>query len=312
MDDAVIKTMQPYYPFSQYLKERFGCRVYKVSIDAGFSCPNRDGTKSSDGCIYCDNRGFSFHTRRPLQPIERQIEQGIDWGRKRFKAEKFFVYFQAYTNTYASLEVLRKRFDSVRDFKDVVGIAIGTRPDCVDEDILSLIESYTGDYEVWLEYGLQSIHNGTLTRINRGHTYEDFLNAVERTRLRKNIKICAHVIIGLPGETKKDVLATARELGRLKLEGIKIHPLHVIKGTKLEEMFREGRYSPLELAEYTAMTAEFLEYLWPRTVIQRLTADCPPEFLAAPQWILNKAEVLKNIERTLIQENRFQGRLCRD
>lgn len=190
-------------------------------------------------------------------------------------------------------------------------MAIGTRPDCVDEDILSLIENYTDDYEVWLEYGLQSIHNKTLTLLNRGHSYEDFLTAVELTR-RRGIKICAHSIIGLPGETPKDILQTAQELGRLKLEGVKIHPLYVLKGTQLEEMFLRKKYSPLELEEYTALTAEFLEYLWPQTVIQRLTADCPAEFLTAPQWILDKSKVLKEIEQTLLKENTFQGRFYKD
>lgn len=309
-----------YYRFSRYLKERFGCRVHKVSVDAGFSCPNKDGRMSRDGCIYCDNRGFSFNSRSSPRPLELQIKEGINFGKKRFKAEKFIVYFQAYTNTYlparlqyvgagASPEILRERYDAVRKFDDVVGISIATRPDCVDEEILDLIKSYTEDYEVWLEYGLQSAHDKTLEFINRGHTYEDFLGAVKLTRKRKSIKICAHVIVGLPNETREEILATAKALGQLKLEGIKIHPLHVIRGTKLEELYQSKSYAPLAFDEYVDLAVDFLEYLSPGTVVQRISADCPEEFLAAPAWMLAKDRVLKAIDEKLLAENKFQGRL---
>jgi len=302
--------MDRYYKFSQYLKKRFNCRVYKVSIDAGFSCPNRDGRKSKDGCIYCDNRAFSLNSRLPSRSIDAQIKEGMDSGRKRLKAEKFIVYFQAFSNTYAPVEILKERYDVVKRFKDIVGISIGTRPDCVTEEILDLIESYTQDYEVWMEYGLQSIHNKSLKHINRGHYYQDFLEALNLTRKRKGIKICAHIILGLPGETREDMFATAKELGRLKLDGVKIHPLHIIKGTKLEEQFKTGLYKPLQFEEYTRLVTEFLEYLWPDTVVQRLTADCPKELLIAPDWILQKSRVLEEIDRALVKESRFQGRLC--
>ena len=287
-------------------------RVYKVSIDAGFSCPNRDGSKSKDGCIYCDNRGFSFNSRIASLPIEEQIAKGIEFGKRRFKAEKFIVYFQAYTNTYAPLEVLKKKYDSIRKFEEVVGISIGTRPDCINEEILDLIESYTSDYEVWIEYGLQSILNKTLEFINRGHVYEDFLEAVSLTRKRKNIKICVHVIIGLPHETERNILETAEVVGRLKLDGIKIHPLHIIKGTNLEEIYKKGQYKPLELDAYVNLAVGFLERIWSDTVIQRITADCPREFLIAPMWIVDKNKVLGRIEEKLLQINAFQGRLYQE
>jgi len=301
-----------YYRFSKYLRNRFGVRVYKVSIDAGFSCPNRDGSKSKDGCIYCDNKGFSFNSRIALLPIEEQIAKGIEFGKRRFKAQKFIVYFQAYTNTYASLEVLKKKYDTVRKFQDVVGISIGTRPDCINEEILDLIESYASDYEVWIEYGLQSTHDETLEFINRGHVYKDFLEAVNLTRKRKNIKICVHVIIGLPNETREDILKTAEVLGRMKLDGIKIHPLHVIKGTKLEEIYKKGQYKPLELDVYVDLAVEFLERIWADTVIQRITADCSREFLIAPMWIVDKNKVLGKIEEKLLQMDTFQGRLYKE
>lgn len=326
-----MKNDQKYYKFSDYLKERFGCRVHKVSIDAGFSCPNKDGKLSTDGCIYCDNKAFSFPVRNSTSlhkigtisngaRIETQIENGIAFGRQRYGAEKFIVYFQAYSNTYAPLDILKQRYDVVRKFEDIVGISIGTRPDCVNEEILDLIESYAGDYEVWIEYGLQSIHDKTLKLINRHHTYEDFLKAVELTRAPRwvrgsapkqrssNIKICAHIIIGLPNETKEEMLETAKALAKLKIDGVKIHPLHVVKGTKLEELFKKGKYKPLELDEYVDIVTEFLGYLPSDTVIQRLTADCPKEFLVAPEWLLEKSNVLRRIEETLKERNTYQGK----
>jgi len=281
--------------------------VHKVSIDAGFSCPNRDRTISKHGCIYCDNKGFSFNTRGPARPIEAQISEGIKAGRVRFKAEKFIVYFQAYTNTYAPVEVLRQKYNIIKKFSDVVGLSIGTRPDCINDEILDLIAGFTKNYEVWLEYGLQSIHDRSLKKINRGHSYEDFLEAVRQTRKRSKIKICAHTILGLPGESREDILATARELGRLKLEGVKIHPLHIIKGTKLEQLFRQGQYLPLSRQEYVSLVTEFLERLWSGSVIQRISAEAPPEFLIAPLWILEKHKVLQEIEQALLQKKSCQG-----
>ncbi len=283
-----------------------------MSIDAGFSCPNKDGKISKHGCIYCDNRAFSFNARKPSRPIEEQIREGIDFGRRRYGAEKFIVYFQAYTNTYAPLDRLKKKYGIIKRFDDIAGISIGTRPDCVNGEILDLIESYTQNYEVWIEYGLQSIHKRTLEFINRGHLYEDFLNAVSLTRKRKNIKICAHVIIALPGETREDILLTAKELGCMKLDGIKIHPLHVIKETKLEQLLNNGLYKLLEIDGYISLATDFLEYLWPNTVIQRITADCPEELLVGPSWILDKNRTLEKIEKALLEKGKFQGRLYKE
>ncbi len=303
---------QRYYRFSTYLKERFGRRVYKVSIDAGFSCPNKDGRLSNKGCIFCDNHAFSYNSRTDKpKPIMTQIEEGIENAKRRFKAEKFIVYFQAYTNTYAPLHILRKRYNVVKKFKDVVSIAIGTRPDFVNDEILELIESYSKDYEVWLEYGLQSIHNKTLKLINRNHTYQDFLKAYNLTK-KRNIKVCAHVIIGLPEEGRNEIIETAKEMARLKLDGIKIHPLHIVKGTKLEELYNKGRYKPLELEEYINLLVEFLKYLWPDTVIQRVSADCPKELLIAPEWILDKNRFLGLLDNKLKEEDIYQGRLYKE
>lgn len=298
-----------YYRFSDYLKKRFGSKVYKVSVDAGFGCPNRDGTISSGGCIYCDNRAFSYYTRAEALSLEEQIRQGMESLKVKKKAEKFILYFQAYTNTYAPVSVLRERYGMARKFPDIVGISIGTRPDCIDREKLSLIEEFSGQYEVWVEYGLQSIHDQTLRLINRGHTYKTFREAVDITRGYGKIKICAHVILGLPHETTEMICQTAAALARMKVEGVKIHPLHIIKGTKLEELFLKGDFDPLGFDEYVETAVSFLERLWPGTVIQRLTADCPRDILVGPDWIPNKKELLEKIEDKLSQENRFQGRL---
>jgi uncharacterized protein len=298
--------MTPYYKFSEYLKERFGCRVHKVTVDAGFNCPNIDGTLSKDGCIFCDNYSFSPAVRKKHISLEQQITEGIEYGRRRYKAKKFIVYFQPYSNTYAPVKVLKKRYDVIKKFPDVAGIAIGTRPDLVDEEKLALIEGYRKDYEVWMEYGLQSVNDTTLKLINRNHTYADFLKAIDITKNR-GIKICAHVIIGLPGETKEDAIKTARECSHINLDGIKIHPLYIVKGTALEKMFLEEKYRPLEMDDFVEITAEFIAHLNPGMVIQRLSADCPQEMLVAPGWIRQKQQVIKKIEELMLRKKLSQG-----
>lgn len=301
-----------YRKFSTYFKERFGVRVHKVSVDAGFSCPNRDGKISNKGCIYCNNQAFSFQARSAKTlPLKAQIEQGIEAARKRFKAEKFIIYFQAYTNTYAPLDILKQRYDVIKEFTDIVGLSIATRPDCINEEILDLIEDYADDYEVWLEYGLQSMHEKTLDFINRGHRFEEFLRAVELTR-KYRIKICAHVIIGLPFETKDMMLETAKAMARLRIDGIKIHPLHVIKETALEELFRRCEYIPLKLDMYLDLLVDFLTCLWPETIIQRVGAYCPPDLLVAPHWIGEKNRVEQGLEKVLPERDSFQGKFFSD
>ena len=305
--------MERYYKFSRYLKDKFKQRVHKISVDAGFFCPNKDGKISKEGCIYCDNKGFSFNTRVGVRDLREQIESGIEAGKKRFKAEKFILYFQAYTNTYAEVNVLKEKYDIIKNYPEIVGLAIATRPDCVNREILDLINSYTENYEVWLEYGLQSIHKKTLDYINRGHYFEEFVDAVKETRKREKIKICAHVIIGLPYEWRKRedknmILETARAISELKLDGVKIHPLHIIKGTKLEEIYKNGGYEPLSLDEYIDLAVSFLESLSPEIIIQRISADCPSDLLVAPDWILNKQGVLRKIESKLERGNSYQGK----
>lgn len=294
-----------YKRFSKFLKEKYGCRVYKIGINAGFSCPNRDGTISEGGCIFCNNEAFG----RAEEPVKEQIEKGIKFTSKRYGAKKHIIYFQSYTNTYASPRKLEMLYGVIKDYDSVVGLSIGTRPDCIDDEKLDVIEKFCGDYDLWMEYGLQSTNNKTLDFINRGHSYSDFLDAVELTRKRRDIKISPHVIIGLPGEDAEDFKNTAREMGRLKVDGIKIHPLHVIRDTPLAKLYESGRFTPMSLEEYIDYAASFLEYLWSETVIQRITATCPEDMLLAPGWLNMTGTVINRVNLRLKGINSSQGRL---
>jgi radical SAM protein (TIGR01212 family) len=305
MNHTLLKAKR-YYPFSEYLKERFGCKVYKVTIDAGFTCPNRDGALGWEGCTYCNNRGFSANTRRTPLPIRTQVEQGMAFMRERYKAEKFIAYFQAYTNTYAPIETLQAYYDAALAFDDIVALAVGTRPDCVPEPVLDLIGGYRDTREVWVEYGLQSIHDSTLARVNRGHDYATFLDALERTK-RRDMKVCVHVILGLPGESREDMMATARAVGEMNVDSLKIHLMHVLRDTPLEKELVEGRFTPLEFDEYIGLVCDFLEYIPPDISIQRLTADGPRSILLAPRWATQKRKTLAAIDAELQRRGSCQG-----
>ncbi|MCD4813834.1 TIGR01212 family radical SAM protein [bacterium] len=298
-----------YRTFSAYLKERFKEPVRKIGLHAGFTCPNRDGSISEAGCIFCEPQTFSPHAVSQPRPLVQQIREGIAQG-KRKGIHAFMAYFQAYTNTYGSVRQLKEIYDVVYEFPEICAMAIGTRPDCVDDAILELIHTYTKRYEVWLEYGLQSMHDTTLRAVNRGHGFEAFLKAVTMTRRFSGIQICAHVILGLPGEGAKQELETADALAQLKLEAVKLHPLYVVRETALAKQYQAGRYQPLTLADYTARLVGFLERLHPEMVIQRLTADCSADDLVAPQWILDKAGVIQAIRKTQQLQNSWQGKAC--
>nr|HID58177.1 TIGR01212 family radical SAM protein [Desulfobacterales bacterium] len=300
--------LKRYQDFNSFLRRHFGFRVHKISIDAGFTCPNRDGTISYGGCIYCDPEGSGTGAWRTGQAISDQITLGKRRLSKRYKAQKFLAYFQAFTNTYAPCEVLKRYYDEALNDPDIVGLCIGTRPDCVDEAKLQLIQNYTSKYMVWIEYGLQSIHNNTLRSINRGHTFEDFASAVRLTQGR-SIYICAHVILGLPGETREDMLETAVALGDLGIDGVKIHSLYVVKDTPLATTHKSGAYQALTQQAYVELVVDFLELLPPRVVIQRLTGDPNPARLVGPDWSLKKQMTLELIEKRLEARDTYQGKL---
>ncbi len=297
-----------YNDFNTYLREKFGCRVQKITIDAGFSCPNRDGTLSGVGCLFCDEKGSGSGAAIRGQSIEEQICEGKLRLASRYKAKKFIAYFQAFTNTYAACDELRKKYDEAVADPDVVGLAIGTRPDCVDEEKLKLIQEYTATRMVWMEYGLQSAHNHTLKRVNRGHSVEDFIRAVHLTQGR-NILICAHVILGLPGESKQDIIKTATTIAKLGIEAVKIHNLYIVKDTPMAQIYNAGKCTILDQEKYVDWITLFLEHLRPDTIIQRLTGDPKRRFLLAPLWALEKQQTLAMIHQNLQGRNTFQGRL---
>ncbi|MGB5931742.1 MAG: TIGR01212 family radical SAM protein [Anaerolineae bacterium] len=295
-----------YRPFSRYLREIFGCRVQKIPLDAGFTCPNRDGRVGFEGCIYCGPRGSGTGAYENGVPLGEQIRAGIESGKRRFGKCKFIAYFQAFTNTYAPPERLKSLYDEALRHQEVVGLSIGTRPDCAPDEVLEVLEDYARRCHFWVEYGLQSAHDYTLELINRGHDIARFVDAVERTKGR-GINICAHIILGLPGETKEEMMTTADLVASLKLEGLKIHSLYVLKGTKLAEIHQRGEFRLLELEEYVSLVCDFLERLPPDMVIQRLTGEAPRDLLVAPRWSREKMAVLGKIDTELEQRGSYQG-----
>ena len=298
-------TDKRYNQFSAYLKNKFGAKVYKITIDAGFSCPNRDGTISSGGCIFCDEGGSFAQAHSNLLSIEQQVITGAQTLKQRFKAQKFMSYFQAYSNTYKPTNELEKIYKSALNHPDVVGISIGTRPDCVDEEKLSLISDISKDYYTWLEYGLQSSHAKTLLKINRGHDFDCFLKAYEKTKT-KGINVCVHVIFGL-WETQEEILQTAQTLAKLGIDGIKIHMLCALKDTKLAKIYEAGQINFMNEDEYVKLVCDFLEYLPQNTTIHRLAGNGLKKNLIAPKWLGAKLDCLNKIDREFLNRNSFQG-----
>jgi radical SAM protein (TIGR01212 family) len=296
-----------YSDYNAYLRELFGERVQKISIDAGLSCPNRDGRLSRLGCIYCNEKGSGSGLSEKGLSIKQQIEAGKIGSMKKYKAKKFLAYFQSYSNTYTTVDHMKALYDEALSCEGMVGMAIGTRPDCIDPEKLDLIQTYTQDYLVWIEYGLQSVHDDTLKRINRGHSFLDFSRAVDLTRNR-GIQICTHVILGLPGENREMMLETARTLADGGINGIKIHLLYVIKGTPLEKLWQRGEYRPMEQAEYVEMVCDFLELLPKHIIIQRITGDPHPDELRAPLWAARYRETFNLIQDLLEARDTFQGK----
>ncbi len=300
---------KPYYDLKSYFRNTFGCTVYKLQIDAGFTCPNRDGTIAYGGCIYCDGRGSKLRQAGPLPSVSRQIEIGKAHYRKTRNAQKFVAYFQTFTNTYAPVEHLQAVYDEALSHDDVIGLSIGTRPDCVPDSVLDLLEAYGNNHQVWIEFGLQSIHDRTLQALNRGHTAEQFIDAVQRTAGR-GIHICVHIIVGLPGETQNDVLETANVLAQLPIRGIKIHSLLALKETPMGRDYEQGRLTMPSREEYIETVCDILETLPPEIVIQRLTADGYRDVFLGPSWAVNKMDVLNGIDHEMARRNAYQSCRC--
>ncbi len=301
--------MERIYFFRIYAKERFGRRVKKIPVALPFTCPNIDGTKGRGGCIYCYKGSRPEHLK-PWTPLKEQIENGIRFFKERYgKKTLFFVYFQSYTNTYEDIEILKEYYDTVLNYDEVVGLDIGTRPDCVPDEILDLIASYKDKgLEVWIEFGLQSANFETLKRINRGHGVSDLVDAVLRAKSR-GLKVCIHTIVGLPYETEEDFMETAKIVSALRADGIKIHPIYVMENTGLARLYKEGKFRTLPLEKYVKYAADMLEIIPEYTVVHRLTAEAKKPALLSPDYCTyeRKLEVIKAIENELERRNSRQG-----
>ena len=301
----------PYRTFNSYLREYFGERVYRVPIDAGFTCPNRDGVRAFGGCTFCDDRGSGAPTINVENSVREQLEAGMRRIGKRYKAKKFLAYFQAFTNTYAPEGVLRSIYDVALEYPDVVGICIGTRPDCLEDNVLDLLQELSEKTFVWLEVGVQSVFNETLDKINRGHTAEEFFDAVERAK-KRNLKVATHLIFGLPGEDESHMLETVRQMSQTDLDGIKIHQLCIYKGTPMEVDYRLGKLPVLDEDRYVNLVCDSLELLPPEMIVMRLVAEGSQDEIIAPDWAFEKERVMKKMEAELARRNSFQGKHYRD
>lgn len=279
--------------FNTWLKNRFGERVQRVSLHAGMTCPNRDGTLGTSGCIYCDNGSFHPGTNSPASITEQMIA-GMKRVRNRYGAGKFLAYFQTFTNTYADPDTLRRLYREAIAFNDVVGLMIGTRPDCLEPPVLDVLEEMSRRTLVWVELGVQTLHDGTLQTIRRGHTSAQTEAALLALK-QIPVMTAAHVILGLPGETRTMMMETAKRLAGFKIDGIKLHHLHAVRNTVLEQWYRSGTWIPLELMTYVDFAAEFLYHLPDGVIVMRLLADCPDHLLVAPRWAMPKAAVEKAI-----------------
>lgn len=300
-----------YNAYSNYFKKVFGERIQKVSIDAGFTCPNRDGSKGFGGCAFCNNESFNPSYCEPEKPIAQQIQEGIDFHSVRYKGtNKYLAYFQAYSNTYDSLENLKKKYSEVEGFDNVVGIIVGTRPDCIDNEKLKFFKELSEKYYVVLEYGIESCYNKTLESINRCHTYEESVEAIEKTA-SMGIKTGAHMLFGLPGETEEMMLNQAEILSKLPLNTIKFHQLQITKKTRFEVEYRKypERFNLFTLERYLEFIVQFVERLNPNFVIERFASESPPYIKIAPDWGgLRNDQVLNLIEKKFAEKNTWQGK----
>lgn len=297
-----------YNDYNSYLRDRFGCRVNKVSLDMGFTCPNRDGSLARGGCVYCNNDTFVPPYARARYSMHDQLTRGMDYLRDRFKAKKFIVYFQAYTNTYGDARKLEEMYREALKYEGVIGIAVGTRSDCMDEEKIAIFERLAKECYVSLEYGIESIYDKTLEYMNRGHDYRSVLDAIAMSRGR-GFELGAHIIVGLPTETKEEMLAMADEVSSLGIDCLKVHNLHIVKNTPLERMYREDPFPLFGYEEYVDFIVRFMERLDPDVVFERFFTDTPHDLLIAPRWNKSHLQVLQGIEAELEKRDTRQGKL---
>jgi len=298
-----------YFAQGYYFRQQFGEKVWKLSVDGGFGCPNRDGTLGTGGCVFCDPASFSPSRRQKRRTVREQVDEAAARLGARRGARRFVAYFQPGTNTYAPVERLATLYNEALSHPQVVGLVVGTRPDCAADDVLGLLEELARRTWVGVEYGLQSIHERSLRWMNRGHDYAAFLDAYQRSRAR-GFGIGAHVILGLPGESREDMIATAAELARLGVDSVKLHNLHAVRDTPLARMVARGEVRLSELHEHVAAVVDFLEQLPPTCVVGRLSGDAPPPYLVGPEWCLDKGAVRRRVEAELARRDTHQGSRC--
>lgn len=306
-----MKIEKRYNDFSSFVRKKFNGRVQKVSIDAGFTCPNKDGTKGVGGCTYCNNNTFNPDYCKPIKPIKVQIDEGIKFFSKKYKAQKYLAYFQAFTNTYAPLKDLRKMYEEALSHKDVLGLVIATRPDCIKDEVLDYLEELAerGCF-IKLEFGLESTKNETLEAINRCQTHEEAIDAFNRADDR-GLHLGGHLILGLPGETKEDMLHHARMVSQLPINTLKIHHLQIVKHTMMAVQFKKTpeMFTFMELDEYIDLVVDFVELLNPEIIVERFFSESPARMLIYPKYGLKNFEVKHLVEKRMEERDVWQGRL---
>jgi radical SAM protein (TIGR01212 family) len=304
---AALEKLDRFRSYNRWLQGRFGERVYKVTVDAGFTCPNRDGAVATGGCTYCNNSSFRSPAAIKTDPIRDQVREGIAYIRKRFRANKFIVYFQPFSNTYAETDYLRDLYTDAIDHPDVVGLAIGTRADCVDSEKIRMIDAISRKTFVSLEFGIESMYDDTLRRVNRGHDYSAVLRAMDLVK-GTSLHIGAHLILGFPWESREQWLSMAGEMSRLGVDMVKIHHLHVVRGTGLAAEYTRQPFRVLEYDEYLNLLCEFVERLAPNIVIERMFGEAPFDLLLAPNWKKDKHDLMRDIHRKFDERDVMQGR----
>ncbi|WP_321438009.1 TIGR01212 family radical SAM protein [uncultured Bacteroides sp.] len=304
--------MPAYNDFSSFLRKYFDCKVQKISLNAGFTCPNRDGVKGNGGCTYCNNQTFNPEYCRTEKSVKEQLEEGRMFFSRKYPEMKYLAYFQAYTNTYSELESLKQKYEDALSVDGVVGLVIGTRPDCMPDDLLDYLEELQKHAFLIVEYGIESTNDDTLRRINRGHTYADTVDAVQRTAAR-GILTGGHVILGLPGETHDMIVNQAAKLSELPLTTLKLHQLQLIRGTKMAHEFEEHpeEFHLYEVDEYIDLVIDYVERLRPDMVLERFVSQSPKELLIAPDWGLKNYEFTERVKKRMREREAYQGKLYR-
>jgi len=310
MKPPLFNNGKRYNDYSSFIKQRFSQRVQKVSINTGFSCPNRDGTKGLGGCTYCNNNSFKPFYTKPNKSVSQQLEEGIAFFSKKYKTQQYLAYFQSYTNTYTDLDILREVYWEAVNYPGVIGLVVGTRPDCISDDILNLLEEISKTHYVALEFGVETTLNRTLASINRCHTYEETLLAYDKAAGR-GLHLGAHMILGLPGESKEEMLQHAIEVSKLPIQTLKLHHLQIIKNTQMAKQLNDtpDMFDLFQPDEYVDFVTEFIGLLRPDIILERFIAEAPPSLLIAPLWNgLKNYEIVSRIEKVLESRNTWQGK----